>query len=310
MVGTTECFKIRLSYTTGSELSEPWRGIEDQPTLLEIHFEKNFFSKNPIIIVADPFLFVHNGELFLFYEEKRLCTPGVLRMIKTSDLKKWSEPVTVLDEPFHLSYPFVFEDNGEVYMIPETSASGEVRLYRASKKELTAFEQVSVLLTHNDNDVPLTIDYSDSSICRCNNTYYLISSINEKDGNQLLLYSANSLFGPYTKHPCSPLIKSMKYGRDAGCISLWNGKLYRFAQDCEKRYGDNVHVFEINELSQNNYMESLVSEHILKENYRFYKRGGHQLNYVEFQGMLIVATDAKEYRYYLKYLLDRISSKI
>jgi len=291
---------------TGSELSEPWCDIETQPTLLEIHFERKFFSKNPIIIVADPFLFVHNGELYLFYEEKRLHTPGVLKMIKTSDLKKWSDPVTVLEESFHLSYPFVFEDNGEVYMIPETSASSEVRLYRASNKELTSFEQESVLLSHHKDDLPLMIDYSDSSLYRYKDTYYLITSLNEGDGNQLLLFFANSLTGSYKKHPCSPLLKSMKYGRDAGCFLSWNGKLYRFAQDCEKRYGDNIHVFEIKDITQLRYSEELKKENLFDNAMSFYKEGGHQLNFVSFMGKTIVATDAKEYRLYLSYISQRI----
>jgi hypothetical protein len=35
----------------------------------------------------------------------------------------------VLDEPYHLSYPFLIEHDGEIYMMPEKAAQGRVDLY-------------------------------------------------------------------------------------------------------------------------------------------------------------------------------------
>ena len=41
-------------------------------------------------------------------------------------------PVPVLEEPYHLSYPFVFAREGAVWMVPESSINGTVDLYRAT----------------------------------------------------------------------------------------------------------------------------------------------------------------------------------
>lgn len=43
----------------------------------------------------------------------------------------WRHLGIVLRESWHLSYPHVFSWNGEVYMLPEGSGSGGLRLYRA-----------------------------------------------------------------------------------------------------------------------------------------------------------------------------------
>ena len=39
-------------------------------------------------------------------------------------------PMTVLERPYHLSYPFVFAWQGCHYLVPETGANGTVELYR------------------------------------------------------------------------------------------------------------------------------------------------------------------------------------
>ena len=38
--------------------------------------------------------------------------------------------VPVIEEPYHLSYPFLFEFEGELYMIPEKARATRVDLYR------------------------------------------------------------------------------------------------------------------------------------------------------------------------------------
>ena len=48
----------------------------------------------------------------------------------------------VLEENFHLSFPFVFEDSGNLYMIPETAENQQIRLY-----ECISFPEKWVLKT-------------------------------------------------------------------------------------------------------------------------------------------------------------------
>lgn len=283
----------------------PWDNLSAD-SLYEIHNDKCFFKINPRIIDADPFLFVHNEELFLFYEEKRLNEPGVLKMTKTKDLKEWTSPIIVLKEPFHLSYPFVFKEGCDIYMVPETSAVNEVRLYKAADDTLSHFVQVTVLLKNGTSKNIINNDFSDSSIVKFNSVFYLFTTQEINGLNTLRLYVSMNIKGPYLEHPHSPICKSKKHGRNGGQLLFWGDKLYRFAQDCTKKYGDNVHVLEIKELTPESYKEVQKESSIFNNEMDFYSQGGHQFNYTFFNNKLIVATDAKEYHRFLGYIIKRV----
>lgn len=299
-----ECFKIQLlSFDNEEEIFN----IKKGKRIFGVDCLKPYFKANPTIIVADPFLFEYKGKLHLFYESKGLYTPGVLMMTSTSDLVHWSKPVVVLKEPFHLSYPWVFEEAGKVYMIPETGQDGSVRLYEATDESLCSFVFSHKLLEQPKNR-EIRMGYGDSSIYKKDGKYYLMTMLQYSEPvNVLELYMSDKLKGPYTVHPCSPITRSNKVGRDAGCWIEHQGKLLRVSQDCTHRYGDNVHVSEITKLSPTVYEEKILQESILPTDVSFYKEGGHQFNAIKFNGQWIVATDAKEYH---RLLITRIIHKI
>lgn len=296
-----ECFKIRLLRV--AEFKIPFE-VEKGEVVLDIPCLQHKYSLNPTIINADPFLFVKNDKLYLFYEEKGLLTDGVLKMMWTKDLKNWSEPVVVLKEKYHLSFPYVFEDNGKVYMIPESALDNSIRLYEAVNDELTEFKFVKKLVAA-PTDKKITMGYGDSCICKKNGLYYLFTQICYGDGiNTMELYVSESLDGEYKSHPASPIQHNMKTGRNAGSTMEVDGKLYRFAQDCTVQYGDNVSVNEIKVFTPTDYEEVLIQDDVYPSR-DFYICGGHQLNAIQFNGDWIVATDAKEYHKNIIYIVIR-----
>lgn len=303
-----ECFKIQLlSFDKEEDIFD----IKKGKRIFGVDCLKPYVKANPTIIVADPFLFEHQGKLYLFYESKGLYTPGVLMMTSTLDLIHWSKPVVVLEEPFHLSYPWVFEEDGKVYMVPETGQDGSIRLYEAADDSLNSFVLKKKLLEQPKNK-EIRMGYGDSSIYKKGGKYYLITMLQYSEPiNVLELYVSDNLEGPYTVHPCSPIAKSNKVGRDAGCWLEYQGKLLRVSQDCTNRYGDNVHVSEITKLSPTEYEEILLKENILPTDTPFYKEGAHQFNAVKFKDKWIVATDAKEYHRLLgQRIVHKIKGKI
>lgn len=286
----TECFKIQI--LRGGIKDNP--EIKNLSPILRICNSRSCLSPFPKVIEADPFLFVKDNMLYLFYESKDYGKPGVIKMTSTTDLKTWTKPRTVLKEAFHLSYPYVFQEGNTVYMIPETCAVGEVRLYQADDGTLSHFSQVATLLKKKE-DKDIQIHFSDASVYKKDDKYFLMATIMKDDVNHLLLYYADTLFGPYKEHPSSPLVKSLKYGRNAGCLLEKDGKLYRVAQDCVKRYGDNVHLLSVDQINDTTYQEHVLKDYIIPTETAFYTEGGHQFNYVQFNDSVIVATDAKEY---------------
>lgn len=290
-----ECFKIQLLRTG---LKRTAISSEAVDPVFQILCDRWAVFKEPTIIAADPFLFVHDDMLYLFYEHKNLYHNGTIMMTRTRDIQYWSEPVEVLREWFHLSYPWVFEKEGHIYMMPETCADRSIRLYEAVNSELTEFKFVRKLLEQGQDD-DVKISYSDSSIVEQDGVYYLFTTVNYKGTNQLLLFYSDDLTGPYKQHPKSPVCVSQKYGRNAGSFIEHEGELFRVAQDCASRYGDNVHLMRVKVLSPYEYVEELIRENVFDTSDPFYREGGHQLNMVKFKDFYVYATDAKEYHYFV-----------
>lgn len=297
-----ECFKIRLYKSKDIDLAH----LNLTCPIFDIMCGTGSYTSRPVDIVADPFLFVYNDRLYLFYECKHMLEKGVLNMVSTCDLKSWTSPITILDEPFHLSYPNVFEIDGEVYMIPETEKSHSIRIYKAKDDTLTSFSLYKKILEHTDSSLIRT-DYCDSSIIKKDDIYYLMTTVNYGKGNTLELYYSDRFDGEYIKHPMSPLMTNNKYGRCGGAPLNIDGKLYRVAQDCVNRYGDNVHVLQIETLTMDTYLERVIVDNLFDTATPYYKEGGHQLNIVKFRNSYIIATDAKEYR---SFLVPRILKKL
>lgn len=289
-----ECFKIRILESDLTHIFD----IAFQKPVKDILCNRIGLSLNPVTIVADPFLFVYDGRLFLFYEMKRNYSPGVICMTSTTDLVHWTKAVIVLEEDFHLSYPFIFEDNGSIYMIPETSDVGDVRLYKADNKYLNHFSFYSTLISKDVVDTE--IGYVDSSVYLNDGVYYLITSIEKNKKNVLYLFTSDKLVGPYLQHPDSPICSNLKIGRNGGSfLKDKDGVLYRVAQDCQNKYGDNLHLLEVSRITSTSYKEHLIKENIIPTEIDFYKDGGHQLHCINYLGRIIVATDAKEYNTFL-----------
>ena len=275
----SDCFTIDVSIQDG----KPYLGNK-RTSILRMprsHWYSLFY---PPIMQADPFLFVKNDELFLFYEFMPIGNGlGVIKMTHTADLKHWSRPIQITNEPrCHFSYPFVFEDNGAVYMLPETGCDHNIRLYRAMGDDLTEWRMDTVLLDREkDAQENIIFDFADSCIYNKNGIYYLFTSYLKGEKYFLELYFSNNLNGPYSLHPMSPVYIGNKYGRCAGSLIEAHGKIYRPAQDCMTTYGRQVHLLEIDELSPEIYREHLVKENILPENEAFYHNGGHQINFAQ-----------------------------
>lgn len=280
-----DCFDILLF-----ACDDPINNMGNHKIIKRINCTRNIFSPSPVMIVADPFLVVKDNTLYLFYEEYRYRGKGIIKMTCSDDLVNWQEPKTVLRDDFHLSYPWVFQHEGSWYMMPETSAAHEVRLYQAVDNQFDRFVPYKTLLSREAGEQAPRMDFCDSSIIRRGETYYLFTTVNDGNGNELHLYVADRLDGPYVEHSQSPLVVNDRFGRNGGTLLEWSGDLYRFAQDCDGDYGKNINIFKVNALSKTQYDESLVHENVLTS------RGfsiGHQYNYVEYKGQYIVAIDQK-----------------
>lgn len=198
----------------------------------------------PCSLVADPFLARDNGRWYLFFEAMNADSGrGVIALAESSDGLNWDYAGTVLEAPFHLSYPYVFRAGENWHMIPESAAGGEVALYRAAEFP-RGWVKDTVLL-----DFPL----KDPSPLRYGGTWYLFAA---DSSWSLRLFSAPELRGPWSEHPRSPVVKcDRSRARPGGRMILWEGRPVRYAQDCARDYGSAVRAFVIETLTPENYAE-------------------------------------------------------
>ena len=83
--------------------------------------------------IGDPFFFRSGGQGFVFFEVLNRDTKlGEIAYATVASDGSLNAQSTVLAEPFHLSYPQVFEWQGSIYMVPESHADLSVRLYEAT----------------------------------------------------------------------------------------------------------------------------------------------------------------------------------
>ena len=289
-----ECFKIALLQSNENEINK----LDFSNSSIVYSIECARVEKaHATYILADPFLLALGDSIFMFYEHKELFKPGVIKMISSTNLKDWSIPITVLEEKVHLSFPNTFLYNGAVYMIPETSSMGEIRLYKAKDCSLTCFQFVKTLLKEEITG-DTVFSFSDTDIRYIGGKYFLFTTVNNGKGNELHLYYSDDFFGDYVEHPKSPICIDQRYARNGGAIMEMDGQLYRIAQDCSQGYGDNINILKILDISVEDYKEELVKNNVFPRS-GFYKYGGHQFNCVKYlDGSFLIATDAKEYHYF------------
>lgn len=196
--------------------------------------------------VADPFMLRVGPRWHMFFEVwNHDSGKGEIGLATSADGMVWHYEKIVLVEPFCLSYPFVFEWEGQVYMTPECSPSGTVRLYRADPFP----ERWTLAATLFPRAVLV-----DPTLFRFDDRWWLFASTREWD--QLFLYHAPDLAGPWTAHAKNPIIAGNAHiARPGGRVIRHDGRLYRFAQDDAPTYGNQVHAFEITVLSPSQYEE-------------------------------------------------------
>jgi hypothetical protein len=204
--------------------------------------------------VADPFMLSVGGLWYMFFEVMNWRSgKGEIGLATSEDGLSWNYRQIVLAEEFHLSYPYVFEWQGEYYLVPESFQAGAVRLYKA-RRFPTEWEFVGTLLAG-----PYL---ADASLIRHGERWWIfVESSPEQAHDTLRLFYADRLQGPWIEHARRPLIAKRPHdARPAGRLLVLEGHMVRFAQNCELHYGTDVRAFEVTELSPTTYRERRIGK--------------------------------------------------
>lgn len=176
---------------------------------------------------------------------------GVISYTNYSD-GTFSKPTVVLRETFHLSYPFILEHQGEMYMVPESWQANKILLYRAvefpKKWELT-----KVLID----------DFAgvDSTLLKYNDIWWMFSTDRNMGSSQNLnLFYADDLFSDWIPHQSNPIKSDVRSSRSAGKPFIYKNTLYRPSMNYAEKNEGSMILNLVTHLTKKRYSEKVVKE--------------------------------------------------
>ena len=192
---------------------------------------------------ADPFPLVVGERSYVFvedYDHRR--GRGVISAVEFDDRGPIGSPQEVLATDGHLSYPFVFEHDGDIWMVPESSGRRAIDLFRAT--EFPGGWQLEATLVAD-------VEASDATLFQNRDRWWMMATVRDEVGSfsdALHLWSATSLFGPWIAHRHNPVLVDIAAARPAGRVVRRDGRLVRPVQDGRRGYGAALALAEITRL--------------------------------------------------------------
>lgn len=212
---------------------------------------------------ADPFVHVRDGRTWVFVERFSYADDrgslAVLSVDETGGVVS-SDPIVFVPEHVrldcHASYPFVFEHEGLMYMIPETHERRAVDLF-VNERWPDRWRLVRRLL--------FGVDAADSMVIRHADVWYLLTSVRrDRPNRHLEIYFSSDLFAAsFAAHPVNSAQlygeKRHGTGRNAGFLGrMADGTLARLMQASPNHYGEGICPMRILELTERSFQEEPV----------------------------------------------------
>ena len=235
-----------------------WRGIK--------------IKNPPNHFLADPFVVSTDNENYCFVEDYDYRTSrGCISVYKLTekDSEKTGEAIV---EPFHMSYPYVFEYQSKYYMCPETRENKDIRLYECESFPLKW--KLKKIIMSNVSAVDTTIFEKDGS-------WWLFTNIDPTNvGHQTselcVFFSDNPLTDNWTPHPMNPIFVDSMNARMGG-ILFDDGLVYRVSQQYGfDMYGKSSAINHIIHMSKTDYAENMVFK--IEPNFFNGLKGTHHLH--------------------------------
>lgn len=199
--------------------------------------------------LADPFTMNVNGNETIvceMYDYNR--AKGIICEAQSGKL--------IFESEHHLSYPYPLNINGELYFVPEASASGKLEAVNAvTKKTLPAL---------------LNVPCIDATVFEYNGLWWIFTNRADRNPDtDLFVYWSEKVDGPYQEHLLNPVRTDISAARPGGSPLIANGKLTIPMQKGVPHYGAGVTVVEITKLSTTEYEDRVLRTILPKSEWEF-----------------------------------------
>ncbi len=248
--------------------------------------------------LADPFGYHDGTGLHILAEDYRYS----MRRAEISEITTPSgspHPVRVppprQGPPVHLSYPFVFQHDDNIYCLPEACRSNELTLYR---RQPSTGELVPERILLRDTCA------IDPTLTLFQDRWWLFFTTRQHSNTHLFIYHATALNSEFQPHRLNPVKVDIRSARPAGTPFLHAGILYRPAQDCSVTYGGRVAICRVIRLTPDDFAEEVV---------RFVEppaRSGFSLGLHTLSSAGdITLIDGKKYRFLFRHMVGRFRER-
>lgn len=260
-------------------LHESWRDAE--------LWRCSIIENPPGRFLADPFLISRDGKHFCFVEDCQIgAENGRISVYELGESTAKFVGVA-LQENFHLSYPYLFEYQGELYMCPESSANHDIRVYRCIEFPLRwQFE----------NSIMTGISAVDTMLIDKEGKWWMVTNVDPAGWGdyslELCVFSASSPLDTVWKpHPGSPFFIDASRARNGGIIREGN-LVFRISQGKGfDMYGKQTSINEMADLNDDVYSERSVG--IITPAFKKGITGTHHLHSVGSLTILDFAHDGR-----------------
>lgn len=222
---------------------------------------------------ADPFLWASGGEMFCFFEVYDYDTGhGHLSAGKVVN-GRLTDVRQIINCDYHMSFPFLFEQDGELFMLPETCGANRIEIWKCAEFPYEWERHRTVL-----DDVVA----ADSSIVEIDKEWWLFTNISTdvfgEMNSELHVYKiSDPLMSTLEPHPLNPVVFDARTARNGGRVFEQNGNLYRATQrNSHGLYGYGLNLMRIDHISMTKYEETLVRR--IDGNFRNGVIGCHHLD--------------------------------
>jgi len=220
--------------------SADWTNLRDKITWMP--------EPGPWRYLADPFAVRRGDTLHVFVEAFDYRSKhAVIEHHALEANLRWREAKTVLSGPHHLSYPFIIEQEKDVFMVPESHKAGEIALYRARSFPDDWVRETALLQN---------VAGAEPSLIFFEGTWWMFFTIvgpAARDQRELHIAFADRLTGPWTAHPGKPVIVDRSGARPGGTPFVnARGLVVLPVQNCSRTYGGSLRFLQFDRLAKTN----------------------------------------------------------
>jgi hypothetical protein len=231
-------------------IKSPWQ---------EAHLEQGTIIKNPPNrFFADPFVMTKDNRTICFLEDFDYSTKrGCITAVEILGDGQYQILGPVIEEPFHMSFPYLFQYNGQLYMVPEAAESNAVKLYECVEFPLKWEFKKDIFSDYRAVD-PMIFEHQGRWWLLCNKA---LEGNGDLSSILMAYWSDDPIDGTWNPHPENPLIFDCNIARNGGILLAKDEAPIRGRQKQGFYfYGKGLSLARIKDLSPSSFEEEEIRQ--------------------------------------------------